>query len=94
MRRLESSLSIEELRRFIDNISPHIAIAVVDDKLYNDINTWPKIKEGDPKPRYMNFQFYFLDPGARPPRHGKAHGSYLPHHLSILLPRSGAPLPL
>ena len=47
-------LSVEELRRFINEISPLVAIAVVDDKLYNTINVEPKIREGSPKPGYMD----------------------------------------
>ncbi len=47
-------LSVEELRRFVDGISPRVAIAIVDDKLYNAIGVETKIREGSPKPRYMD----------------------------------------
>ena len=41
------------MQQFITNISKNIAIAIIDDKLYNKINTITKIKESNPKPRYM-----------------------------------------
>ncbi len=39
-------LSVEELRRFVDGASPRIAIAIVDDMLYNTISVETKIREG------------------------------------------------
>lgn len=47
-------LSVGELRQFADIVSPRVAIAVVDDKLYNIISVEPKIREGSPKPGYMD----------------------------------------
>lgn len=48
------NLSVEELCRFINTMPLHVAIAVVDDKLYSIIEVKPKIREGSPKPGYMD----------------------------------------
>jgi len=47
-------LSVEDLLRFVALISPRIAVAVVDDKLYRVIEVKTKIREGSPKPKYMD----------------------------------------
>jgi hypothetical protein len=46
-------LPADELISYINTLSHKVAIAIVDDKLYNKINIEHKISEGSPKPTYM-----------------------------------------
>lgn len=46
-------LSTEDLLNFTNVLLHRVAIAIIDDKLYNEIKITYKIIEGNPKPRYM-----------------------------------------
>ena len=57
--RLKSFLSVARVALSIDKVngiirSLHPGLTIVDNKLFNSIDVEPKIRESDPKPRYMD----------------------------------------
>ena len=53
------ALSLDEVNRIASFLDP--GLAIVDDKLFNSISVEPKIRESDPKPRYMDNLFTIAD---------------------------------
>ena len=57
--RLKDFLSIARIALSIDTVnsivnSLDLGLAIIDNKLFNSINAKRKIRESDPKPRYMD----------------------------------------
>ncbi len=53
------TLSLDEVNRIVSSLD--LGLAIVDDKLFNSISIEPKIRESDPKPKYMDNLFTIAD---------------------------------
>ena len=51
--------SLDEVNRIVSSLD--LGLAIVDDKLFNSISIEPKIRESDPKPKYMDNLFTIAD---------------------------------
>lgn len=53
------ALSLDEVNRIASSLD--LGLAIVDDKLFNSIDVEPRIRESDPKPRYVDNLFTVAD---------------------------------
>ena len=53
------TLSLNEANRIAKSLNP--GLVIIDNKLFNSIDVEPKIRESDPKPRYMDNLFAIAD---------------------------------